>query len=340
MFLHLGQKEEKHNLVKDIKKLVLECCNLMLEKNEVNEISGIRSRYLEKITSNLKLMKDLDGEKRKLLGMEVNLARNRVIEKYKERLKEIDKGKVSNLSKEHSRNKYLPSNKKVNGKLHPLEIVKRESVEIFKTMGFSVVDGPEVESEKNNFSLLNIPKDHPARDETDTFWLNRDLLLRTHTSSVQSKVMQEEELPLRIICPGRVYRRENDDSTHASVFHQIEGLLIDREVKFSDLKGLLAEFCKEFFGDVTIRFRPDYFPFTEPSAEVAIAYSGSKNENWIEVGGCGMVHPNVLEMSGINSRDWKGLAFGMGVDRLTMLRYGIKDIRLLLEGGSRFIEQF
>ena len=340
MCLLRSQREEKHNLVKAIKKLVLECCNLMLEKNEINEISGIRSRYLEKITSNLRLMKDLDSDGKKTLGKEVNLARNEIIKKYKERLKEINKGKVSNLSRDHSRNKHLPSNSKINGKLHPLEIVKRESIGIFKTMGFSVIDGPEVESEKNNFSLLNISKDHPARDETDTFWLSKDLLLRTHTSSVQAKVMQKEGLPLRVICPGRVYRKENDDSTHASVFHQIEGLLIDEEIRFSDLKGLLAEFCREFFGDVDVRFRPDYFPFTEPSAEVAIAYKGKKNENWIEIGGCGMVHPNVLEMSGIDSKNWKGLAFGMGVDRLTMLRYGIKDIRLLLEGGSRFIEQF
>ncbi len=340
MFLPLSQKEERHNFVKNIKKLVLECCDLMLKKNEINEISGIRSRYLDKVTSNLKLMKELDPKQKKSLGIEVNLARNEILKKYKERLDDIKRGKVSSLSKTYSRNKYLPSSKKISGKIHPLESVKRESLEIFKTMGFSVVDGPELESEKNNFSLLNIPKDHPARDETDTFWINKSLLLRTHTSSVQSKVMQSQKPPLKIVCPGRVYRRENDDSTHASVFHQIEGLLIDEKIRFSDLKGLLAEFCKKFFGDVTIRFRPDYFPFTEPSAEVAIAYKGKNNENWIEVGGCGMVHPNVLEMSGINSKKWTGLAFGMGVDRLTMLRYEIKDIRLLLEGGSRFIEQF
>ncbi|MBG97784.1 phenylalanine--tRNA ligase subunit alpha [bacterium] len=326
--------------MKDIKKLVDECCELMSSKKEINEVSRVRSRYLDEVTSSLKLMKDLDSAGKKKLGSEVNFAKKAILKHYQDVLESIKNKKTSNLSKMHSKSKFLPAAKVASGKMHPLERVKREAIGIFKTMGFSVVDGSEIESESNNFSLLNIPKDHPARDETDTFWISGDSLLRTHTSSVQSRIMQSNDLPIRVICPGRVYRRENDDSTHASVFHQIEGLLVDEDIKFSDLKGLLAEFCKEFFGEVTVRFRPDYFPFTEPSAEVAIAYKGKKNENWIEIGGCGMVHPNVLQMAGIDPLKWKGLAFGMGVDRLTMLRHDIRDIRLLLEGGSRFIEQF
>ena len=232
----------------------------------------------------------------------------------------------------------LPGRTAGAGSRHPLTLVMERSVQIFNSMGFEMADGPEIEDDFHNFEALNMPPDHPARSAHDTFYFGDGTLLRTHTSPVQIRYMQANPPPLRVIAPGRVYRVDND-ATHSPMFHQIEGLWIDEQARFSDLKGLLLGFFRELFEDssVDVRFRPSFFPFTEPSAEVDIRFG---TQGWLEVAGCGMVHPNVLEASGIDSSSWQGFAFGTGIDRMAMLRYGIGDIRALYENDVRFLLQF
>lgn len=235
------------------------------------------------------------------------------------------------------------------GSAHPVTLVLRDMVECFAGMGFEVVEGPEVELDHYNFELLNIPKNHPARDAQDTFYIDENQVLRTHTSPMQARTMLSRKPPIRIICPGRVYRADEVDATHSPVFHQLEGLVVDRDVTMADLRGTLEAFAKRLYGqDVTTRFRPSFFPFTEPSAEVdltCMACHGAgcrvcKGTGWIEVLGSGMVSPKVLEMCGINSKVYSGFAFGIGLERLALLRYGIRDMRLLYEGDIRFLSQF
>jgi phenylalanyl-tRNA synthetase alpha chain len=233
------------------------------------------------------------------------------------------------------------------GHRHPLSIVIEDIVRIFSSMGFSVADGPEIEDEYHNFDALNIPKHHPARDLWDTFWV-RDpkgagkgqedgKLLRTHTSPVQIRFMENNKPPIRIISPGRVFRYEATDATHEAQFYQVEGLYIDKNVSLADLKGTIEEFFKEFFGgEIEVRFRPSYFPFVEPGVEVDIKYG----ERWLEVMGAGMVHPNVLAKSGINPNEFRGFAFGVGIDRLAMIKYGVDDVRLFYKGDLRLVNQF
>lgn len=230
-----------------------------------------------------------------------------------------------------------------------MNLVLEEITEIFLGMGYKIADGPEIETDYYNFEALNIPKDHPARDEQDTFYINQDFMLRTATSPIQVRVMEKQKPPVRIICPGKVYRSDAVDATHSPVFHQIEGLVVDKNITFSDLKGVLEVFAKELFGDkVNVRFRPHFFPFTEPSAEmdVSCVVCGGKGCNvckgsgWTEILGCGMVHPNVLRMAGIDPEEYTGFAFGMGLERLAMSKYGIKDLRLFVENDIRFLKQF
>ena len=232
---------------------------------------------------------------------------------------------------------------------HPCTMVLNEVLDCFIGMGFEVVEGPQVELDHYNFELLNIPKNHPARDAQDTFYIDENIVLRTHTSPVQARTMLTRKPPIRIICPGRVFRADEVDATHSPVFHQIEGLLIDRDVTMGDLRGTLAAFGKRLYGeDTQLRFRPSFFPFTEPSAEVDLTCFNChgkgcrvcKGTGWIEVLGCGMVNPKVLDMCGISSDEYTGFAFGIGLERITMLRYGIPDMRLLFEGDERFSRQF
>ena len=235
------------------------------------------------------------------------------------------------------------------GAVHPMQLVLGEVLDCFTSLGFSVAEGPEVELDHFNFELLNLPKNHPARDAQDTFYIDDNIVLRTHTSPVQARTMLSQKPPIRIVCPGRVFRADEMDATHSPVFHQIEGLVIDKDVTMGDLKGTLDAFAKRLYGDdIEVRFRPSFFPFTEPSAEVDLTCFNChgkgcrvcKGTGWIEVLGCGMVNPKVLEMCGIDSSVYSGFAFGIGLERITMLRYGIKDLRLLFEGDLRFLKQF
>ena len=243
----------------------------------------------------------------------------------------------------------MPGKKEKCGHKHPMSTVIDEISDIFMGMGYEVAEGPEVEKDYYNFEALNIPADHPAKDEQDTFYISNDILLRTQTSPVQVRTMEKGNLPIRVICPGTVYRADEVDATHSPVFHQLEGLVIDKGITMGDLKGALATFAKELFGeDTKVRFRPHHFPFTEPSAEMDVscfACGGKgcrvcKGEGYIEVLGCGMVHPKVLKMSGIDPEVYSGFAFGMGLERVAMQRYGITDLRLLFENDVKFLKQF
>ena len=243
----------------------------------------------------------------------------------------------------------LPGKKAEAGGLHPLNIVLADLIDIFQSMGFDIVDGPEVETDHYCFEALNLPQDHPARDMQDTFYITDNILLRTQTSAAQVRIMEQRKPPIRIICPGRVYRADEVDATHSPVFHQVEGLVVDKGVTMCDLKGVLEQFAHEIYGPETkVRFRPSFFPFTEPSAEVDVTCSACggkgcrvcKGEGWIEILGAGMVHPNVLRGCGIDPEIYSGFAFGIGLDRLTTTRYKISDIRLLFENDRRFLGQF
>lgn len=232
----------------------------------------------------------------------------------------------------------VPGKKPERGHLHPLTIVQRKAIEIFSSMGFEVAEGPEVETEYYNFDALNVPKNHPARDMWDTFWLKDGNLLRTHTSPVQIRYMKEHQSPFRIIAPGKVFRYEATDATHEVQFYQLEGLMIGKKVTMANLKAIMEVFFNNFFGskDIEVRFRPSYFPFVEPGVEVDMKYKGK----WVEIAGAGMVHPKVLEEVGINPKEFQGFAFGMGIDRLAIIKYKIDDVRLFHSGDLRFINQF
>lgn len=288
-----------------------------------------------------------DPEQKRLIGQGANTLRAHV-----EALLSARKDSLSQQGREHREiDVTLPGVSHSMGHKHILTQTMEEICAIFENLGFKIQDGPEVETEFNNFTALNIPVDHPSRDAFDTFYLDahdptnkkRHLLLRSHTSPGQMRIMQAHKPPLAVIIPGKVYRPDAVDASHSFMFHQLEGLLVDKEVTFSDLKGLLTAFCKRFFGpNVKMRFRPHFFPFTEPSAEVDISANifKGKGDRWLEILGCGMVHPKVFEAAGYPSNTYKGLAFGLGIDRIAMLKYGIHDIRLLYENDQRFLKQF
>ncbi len=324
-----------------------------LQKIESSEgLNELRVKYLGKkgeFTAMMKEMGKLTAEERPKFGQIINAARSEAEELISGAQKAMDaKIKAEKLARE-TIDVTMPGTKRAVGSVHPLTRVYREVRDIFTNMGYTVVEGPEVEYDKYNFEMLNIPKDHPARDMQDTFYVSEDIVLRTHTSPVQVRTMLKEKPPIRMICPGRVYRSDDVDATHSPIFNQCEGLLIDKGVSFADLKGTLDRFLKEFFGEETVtKFRPGFFPFTEPSAEVDASCSickgagcpACKGAGMIEVLGCGMVNPHVLENCGIDPNVYSGFAFGMGLDRLANIKYGITDIRLLYENDVRFIEQF
>ena len=301
------------------------------------------------LTELLKGMKDVAPSDRPKVGQMVNEVRTEL-----ERALEEEKGKLEDLLREARLKSEvidvtLPAKKNRVGHRHPNTIIQEEVERIFVGMGYEVVEGPEVEKDYYNFEALNTPKGHPARDEQDTFYINEDVVLRTQTSPVQVRTMEKGKLPIRMIAPGRVYRADEVDATHSPVFHQIEGLVIDKNITFADLKGTLAQFARELFGEETkVKFRPHHFPFTEPSAEVDVSCfkcGGKgcrfcKGSGWIEILGCGMVHPKVLTMSGIDPEEYSGFAFGVGLERITLLKYEIDDMRLLYENDARFLKQF
>ena len=301
------------------------------------------------LTEILRGMGALPVEERPKIGQLVNRIRQELEERFEEAEAEIEERlKKERLSFE-TVDMTMPGKKRRTGGLHPLSSVLEVLIDIFVSMGFDVVDGPEVETDYYNFEALNVPKDHPARDTQDTFYLTDKFLLRTQTSSAQIRVMENRKPPIRIISPGRVYRADEVDATHSPVFHQVEGLVVDRGITMCDLKGVLEQFAREIYGPETkVRFRPSFFPFTEPSVEVDVSCGECggqgcrvcKDAGWIEILGAGMVHPNVLAGCGIDPEIYSGFAFGIGLDRLTTTRHKISDIRLLFENDLRFLEQF
>ena len=300
-----------------------------------------------RLTAVLRSMKDLSAEERPKMGALANKVRNEIEELEGQKKEEI-KARMLNARIESEKiDITLPSRQMRKGHIHPLNKALREIVKSFTRMGYSVEEGPEIESDYYNFSCLNLPKDHPARDMQDSFYITPDILLRTQTSPIQARTMQKHEpnSPIRMIAPGKVFRWDND-ATHSPVFHQVEGLVVARGIKFSDLKGTLEIFLKDLFGsDTRIRFRASYFPFTEPSAEVDISFSSrvhddSDDPDWLEILGCGMVNPNVFTLNGYDPKVVSGFAFGMGIERIAMLLYGIDDLRLFYQNDMRFLKQF
>ena len=302
-----------------------------------------------KLTEVLKGMKDVAPEDRPKIGQMVNDTRKEIEDKMEEMKTKLQDKVLEEKMKNEVIDVTLPANKNKIGHKHPNTLALEELERIFTGMGYEVVEGPEIEFDYYNFEALNIPENHPAKDEQDTFYIDRNIVLRTQTSSVQARVMENTQPPIRIISPGRVFRSDAVDATHSPSFHQVEGLAIDKNINFADLKGTLADFAKELFGeDTQIKFRPHHFPFTEPSAEMDVSCfkcGGKgcrfcKGEGWIEILGCGMVHPNVLKMSGIDPEKYQGLAFGVGLERIALLKYEIDDMRLLYENDDRFLKQF
>ncbi len=316
------------------------------------QIEEIRIKYLGKkgeLTAVLRGMGKLTAEERPIIGQLANDIRAEIEAKIEEKA-DGKKAREQAAKLESERlDVTVPGTRLRAGHFHPLELVQRQLEDIFLGMGYSIVDGPEVEFDYYNFQALNIPPDHPARDTQDTFYITENILLRSQTSPVQARVMEKTQPPIKIVSPGRVYRSDAVDATHSPLFHQIEGLVVDKGITMGDLKGTLEMFAKRMFGENTeIRFRPHHFPFTEPSAEVDVScfICGGKGcrlckgEGWIEVLGAGMVHPNVLRMCGIDPEVYSGFAFGMGIERIALLKYHIDDMRLLYENDVRFLSQF
>ncbi len=322
------------------------------ESTDPERLNEIKVAYLGKkgeLTALLKSMKDLAAEEKPKFGQMVNETRSAIEDVLEDTKKKLDNAALNEKLKKEVIDVTLPAQKPRMGHRHPNTIALEEVERIFIGLGYEVVSGPEVEKDYYNFEALNIPADHPAKDEQDTFYISGDFLLRTQTSSVQIHEMEKGRLPIRMIAPGRVFRSDEVDATHSPCFHQIEGLVIDKHVTFSDLKGTLDRFAKELFGEETkTKFRPHHFPFTEPSAEMDVSCfkcGGKgcrfcKGSGWIEILGCGMVHPHVLEMRGIDPEEYVGFAFGVGLERIALLKYEIDDLRLLYENDDRFLSQF
>lgn len=324
-----------------------------IESSDVLEkLNDVRVNILGKkgeLTAVLKSMKDIAAEERPKFGQMVNETREEIEAVLDRAMKKMESAAREAQMKAEVIDVTLPGEKHNIGHTHPNTIALEEIERIFVGMGYEVVEGPEIEKDYYNFEALNIPADHPAKDEQDTFYITGDILLRTQTSPTQVHEMEKGNLPIRMLAPGRVFRSDEVDATHSPSFHQVEGLVIDKKVTFADLKGTLAEFAKELFGEETkVKFRPHHFPFTEPSAEMDVTCfkcGGSgcrfcKGSGWIEILGCGMVHPRVLSTSGINPEEYSGFAFGMGLERIALLKYEIDDMRLLYENDIRFLKQF
>jgi len=319
--------------------------------SDLSDLDQIRVRYLGKnglLTAQLKQLGKLPKEQRPQAGQAINQAKQTLQSGIEARHAELQAAALQRRLDSERIDVTLPGRGPGQGGLHPVSRTLARIERLFANAGFQVAEGPEIEDDYHNFEALNIPAHHPARAMHDTFYFDQHLLLRTHTSPVQIRVMENSELPLKIIAPGRVYRCDSD-LTHTPMFHQVEGFLVDEDVSFADLKGVIYDFLQSFFErDLKLRFRPSYFPFTEPSAEVdieCVMCSGKGcrvcgNSGWLEVLGCGMVHPEVFRHVGIDSEKYTGYAFGMGVERLTMLRYGVNDLRLFFENDMRFLRQF
>ncbi len=329
-----------------------EALNAVAAAADEKATDEVRVKYLGKkgeLTAILKQMGGLSPEERPIMGQLVNKAKAELEDAINNAFADFKAKAADQKLKEETLDITMPSTPAKKGGLHPLNVVLNDMIDIFQSMGFDVVDGPEVETDHYNFEALNVPQDHPARDMQDTFYLAENLLLRTQTSAAQIRTMENRKPPIKIICPGRVYRADEVDATHSPVFHQIEGLVVDKNITMCDLKGVLEQFAHEIYGKETeVKFRPSFFPFTEPSVEVDVTCSECrgkgcrvcKGSGWIEILGAGMVHPRVLKACGIDPEEYSGFAFGIGLDRLTTTRYKISDIRLLFENDLRFLKQF
>lgn len=317
----------------------------------LDELNNVKVKYLGKsgqFTALLKGLKDLSPEDKPVFGALLNKAKGEMETVLENSKAELQSKSISDKLAKESVDITISKNEQRVGTMHPIQLMQNQIIEIFEGLGFSVKEGPEAETDYFNFQALNIPSDHPARDMQDTFFLGKEILLRTHTSPNQARVMSAEKPPLKIVCPGKVYRPDSDAS-HSPMFHQIEGLVVDKHLTLCDLKGTLETVAKKLFGGETkVRFRPSYFPFTEPSVEVDLTCSACggkgcslcKGTGWIEVLGAGMVHPFVLENCGIDSKEYNGYAFGFGLERFAMIKYGIPDIRLFFENDVNFLKQF
>ncbi len=329
----------------DLDQLLQTASNEIEATSDLKALDELRVRYLGKkglVTEQLKSLGKLSAEERPAAGQRINEVKQAIQASLEQRSAILEKAATAEKLKSEAIDVTLPGRTASVGTLHPVTITLRRIEKLFQRHGFEVADGPEIEDDFHNFEALNIPPHHPARAMHDTFYFDDGLLLRTHTSSVQIRTMENSAPPIRIIAPGRVYRCDSD-ITHSPMFHQVEGLLVDTDVNFAQLKGLVIEFLHAFFENdqLGIRFRPSYFPFTEPSAEVDIEWHDEQgNSNWLEVMGCGMVHPNVLDKVNIDSEKFNGFAFGVGVERLAMLYYGVRDLRMFYENDLRFLRQF
>jgi len=336
----------------DLEKLTAEANDKIAAADNLEALDQVRVAYLGKkgeLTSLLKTLGSLPAEERKGAGQDINRAKQDVQKAIEARKAELETAKLNARLQSEKVDVTLPGRGQDHGGLHPVTRTMERIDSLFTRLGFTVAQGPEIEDDFHNFEALNIPSYHPARAMHDTFYFNESTLLRTHTSPVQIRHMENHEPPLRIIAPGRVYRCDSD-LTHTPMFHQVEGLLVDENVSFADLMGTLADFLRQFFEDDNLqtRFRPSYFPFTEPSSEVDIQCVMCEGEGcrvcshtgWLEVLGCGIVHPKVFESAGVDTEKYTGYAFGMGVERLAMLRYGVNDLRLFFENDLKFLQQF
>jgi len=332
------------NNMQHLKQLVTDGLTAVAQAADETALDQVRVQYLGKkgeLTQQLKNLGKLSADERPAAGAKINEAKQQVQDAITVKRTMMAAEALSAKLAVESIDVTLPGRGQDLGGLHPVTMTIERIENFFAQIGFSVAQGPEIEDDYHNFEALNIPAHHPARAMHDTFYFGDGTLLRTHTSGVQVRTMETQQPPIRIICPGRVYRCDSDQ-THSPMFHQIEGLLVDDNISFADLKGILHNFLNVFFErDLQVRFRPSYFPFTEPSIEVDIGYLGKDGEQkWLEVLGCGMVHPKVFEHSGIDTEKYTGFAFGMGVERLAMLRYGVKDLRMFFENDLRFLAQF
>jgi len=334
-----------------LRQLQQDALAALKQADDLNVLQNVRVKILGKkgsLTEVMKGMRDLSAEERPIIGTLVNTLKDLFENSFIARQLELQQRDVAARLANEKIDVTLPGRKTASGNLHPVTLVTNEVVEIFSRLGFAVAEGPEIEQDFYNFEALNIPKDHPARDMQDTFYINDDQVLRTHTSPVQIRTMLEQKPPVRIIAPGTVYRRDSD-ITHSPMFHQVEGFLVDDKVTFGDLKGILTHFLNEYFGQGhKVRFRPSFFPFTEPSAEVDIecVICGGKGcrvcgkTGWLEILGCGMIDPEVFKSVNYDVEKYSGFAFGMGLERIAMLKYGVNDLRLFFDNDLRFLKQF